>query len=352
MERLAEFFDEELTPMVRRMAYRPQRVTAATADNQAIRAMVWQALVGPDTMPADGTRLPQQELIAVAEQLGAVLCQGPLLDTLVAAELLRASARSALLPRGASVALAVREDGAANPAEPANMVVDRNEEVVDAHRSFVGFAADVDHLLLVGRTPAGVRLALTPRDHPTVSLHRHEDLGRGELYRVRFSGTPVTAWLSDGKHWTDLLATARIRQAGYLVGMSQAALDLAVTYAKSRRQFGQPIGRFQWVAFRLSALTATIEAARTLARDAARDADRGVDPRFVAAQCLATAAKVAREVTTYALQVHGASGLREDNDAQLYFRRAAIEALWWGSPTQLRAEATPLLRARLTDADS
>jgi alkylation response protein AidB-like acyl-CoA dehydrogenase len=350
MERLAEFFDEELTPMVRRMAYRPRHVTAATAENQAARAVMWQGLVG--MIRADTTRLQRQELTAVAEQLGTTLYQGPLLDTLVAAELLRAADRSDLLVRGAGLALAIRQDGAANPTRPADMLVGTGENTIEARRSFVGFAAEVDHLLVVGRTPAGVRLALTPRDHPTVSLHRQEELGRGELYRVQFSGTPVTDWLGDGEHWAELLATARICQAGYLVGMSQAALDLAVKYARSRRQFGQPIGRFQWVAFRLGMLTAKTAAARTLTRHAARDTDRGADPQFVAAQCLATAAEVAREVTTDALQVHGASGLREESDAQLYYRRAAIEALWWGSPTQLRTEAAPLFRARLTDVNS
>jgi len=343
---LAEFFDADLVPVVRRMAYRPGHRSGDSEQDRAVRAMVWQGLVRlgiPELPRSRGSG--QQTLVAVAEHLGRVLCQGPLLDTLTTADLLVRTGGSDLLPPGASVAVAARGDGAASLAEPAGMSIDTG--TVTAHRDFVAFAADVDHLLVVGGTPGGVRTALVPRDHPGVTIRRHEELGRGELYRVDLATVPVAGWLGDAEDWAAALATARIRQGGYLVGLAQGALDLAVEYARRRHQFGQPIGRFQWIAFRLSALAARIDAVRLLTRDAARQADQvdtGSDVRFAAAQCLAAACELARDTTTEALQVHGAIGMTSDNDAQLFYRRAAVEALWLGSPTELRAEALPLMR--------
>ncbi|WP_432841889.1 acyl-CoA dehydrogenase family protein [Dactylosporangium sp. CA-092794] len=335
MSAFAEFLDAELAPLVRRMADRPRPAGPHEDDDRAVRAMVWQGLAGI------GLPTGQAELAGLAELLGSVLYQGPLLDTVAATELLSRAGQVGLIGAGESVALAIRAHGSADPAAPAHVLA--GPGTITARRSFVGFAAEADHLVVVGD-----RTALVPRDHPTVTLRRYEETGRGELYDVRFAGTPVTAWIGDAGHWPPVLANARIRQAAYLVGLAQGALDGAVGYAKRRRQFGQPIGRFQALAFRLSELHIRIDAARLLTRAAARAADGGGDVRLAAAQSLATAAELARAVTTAAMQINGAAGMTSDSDAQLYYRRAAIEALWLGSPTQLRAEATPLLAERIS----
>lgn len=360
MQNLTDFFDAELAPVVRRMADRswssdrdPDAAADADtdADNADVRAMVWQGLVGIGALrlrlprEAGGTGASHQDLATVSEHLGKVLYQGPFLDTVTATELLRTADRPDILAAiadGASIALAVRADGAASPAVPGAMAVDG--DTVDAHRCFVGFAGEANQLLVVGTTGDGeVRAALVPPDHPTVTLRRQEDVTCGELYDVRLAATPVAMWWGDADSWAQVLATARIRQAGYLVGLAQGAFDLTLEYAKEREQFGQPIGRFQAVAFRLSALAVRIDGARLLTHAAAREADEGDDPRASAAQCLAAAADVARAVATEAMQIHGAIGLTTDHDAQLYYRRVAVDALLFGSPTQLRTEALPLL---------
>ncbi|MEV6931336.1 acyl-CoA dehydrogenase family protein [Dactylosporangium sp. NPDC051485] len=333
MNAFAEFLDAQLAPLVRRMADRPRRPDE-DAELRDVRAVVWQGLVGI------GLPAAQTDLVALAELLGSVVYQGPLLDTVTAGELLAHAGLPGLIGRHDAAALAIRAHGTADPADLAPVA--EADGRLTARRCFVGFAGEVEHLVVIGD-----RLALVPREHPTVTLRRYEETGRGELFDVRFAGTPVTAWIGGGEHWRAALATARIRQAAYLVGLGQGALDLAVAYATERRQFGQPIGRFQALAFRLAELRIRIDAARLLTRAAARDADRGHDVRLAAAQSLATAAELARAVTTAAMQIHGAAGMTSDSDAQLFYRRAAIESLWLGSPTQLRAAAAPLLAARI-----
>ena len=116
--------------------------------------------------------------------------------------------------------------------------------------------------------------------------------------------------------------------------------------AGQRRQFGQPIGRFQALAFDLAQVAARLEAARWLVRATAWEADEGADVRLSAVQALAMAADLARTATSTAVQVHGAYGTTEQADVQLYYRRAGIERVWLGAPKRLRAEAFGLLLAR------
>ncbi|MGP3983801.1 acyl-CoA dehydrogenase family protein [Streptomyces sp. KR80] len=356
-----ELLDEELAPLIRRMADRPRHgdATAEAPDNAPLRAMLWQALTDLGALRLGGDGHGLQSLAVVAERLGEVLYQGPLPDTVLAAEALLRSAPGGTRDRfrkeigaGAPVAAAVR-DGALRPDE-APLVTDEALETITAERRFVAYAAEADYLLIPGRTADGVRrTALVRRDHPTVRLRRHEELGRGELYAVRLSGTPVAYWLDLGSDpegaWRRLLASARIVQAACLVGLSQGALRLATAYAKERRQFGGPLGRRQAPAFRLARTAARIDAARMLTRAAAWEADSGVDPRLTAAQALAMAGDLAREASRDALQIHGARGMTEACDAQLFYRRAAVESVALGSPARLRAEVLPLLLAKHAD---
>jgi alkylation response protein AidB-like acyl-CoA dehydrogenase len=215
---------------------------------------------------------------------------------------------------------------------------------VIARRRFVSFAADADYLLIPGTRPSGPVFALVRRDDAAVSLRRHDDVTRGELYDVRIENAPaVAAVLAEA--WPRVLAHARIRHAAYLVGLCQGALDLAVARAGERRQFGQPIGRFQAPAFDLARIAAELEAARWFVYAAAWEADDGADARLSAAQALAMTADLARTATSAAMQIHGAHGATEQADIQLYYRRACVDRVWLGTPTELRREALPLLLA-------
>ncbi|WP_062434084.1 acyl-CoA dehydrogenase family protein [Herbidospora daliensis] len=283
---IAEFFEGDLAPLVRRMADRPRGEGGDTDDDRReTRAMVWEGLVGLGALDGD-------DATGLAELLGSVLYQGPLLDTLTA----RALFPDAGLGQ-APVALAAGE-----PTEA--------DGTVSARCDFVGFADEVEHFAVVG----GERSALVRAGHPSITTRRHEETGRGELHRVDFAGTPVTAW-AGRPDWEG----ARVRQAAYLVGLAQAALDHAVDYATTRRQFGRAIGANQALSFRLAEMSMRVDAARLLVHDPGTPAH--------AAATLGEVADLARTVTTATMQIHGAAGMRSDDDAQLYYRRAAAESV-------------------------
>jgi butyryl-CoA dehydrogenase len=352
--RFAQLFDdEELTSSIRRMGEQPR--AGSPTETEELRQLVWSALTDLGAtrllLPEryGGEAAGQQAAVVLAELLGGVLYQGPLLDTMTATEaLLTDGTNGKLLERigeGAPVVLAVRESGSDTPTAPGPIELAGGQ--ASARRRFVNYAADAEYLCLIGAEQGQPSCAVTARDHPTVSMRRQQDTGRGEWYDVTLDRAPVLAAPAGfGPAWPRVLAAARLRQAAYLVGMCQAALALAVRRATTRRQFGQPIGRFQAPAFALAAAATRIEGACWLVRATAWEADQGADIRLRAAQALAMAADLSRTTASTSIQLHGASGMTEQADSQLFYRRAAIERSWLGSPRALRAEVLPQLLAQ------
>jgi len=399
-DRYAELISDELVPGIRRLGEAPRHGGDAREAAEA-REAVWRALVDLGAtrvlLPErhGGERLGQQGAVILAELLGSALYQGPLLDTMTAAELLLRVGGDpdgklvGRIAEGAAVALAPRQDAADGHARPGPITLARADHaadggatkggpghaVVTARRRFVASAADAQYLLVLGTAAAdaaqgrlpspspsaspavpaappsisGLISAVVPCDDATVSLRRQEDVARGEVYDVRLDRTPAIAVHDDTSGirgaWPQVLAQARIRHAAYLVGLCQGALDLAVRRACERRQFGRPIGRFQAPAFALAEIATRVEAARWFVYAAAWEADAGSDARLSAAQALAMAADLARAATSAAMQVHGAHGSTEEAEVQLFYRRACVDRVWFGSAAELRAEALPLLLA-------
>jgi butyryl-CoA dehydrogenase len=352
--RFAQLFDDEdLTSSIRRMGEQPR--TGSPAEIEELRQLVWSGLTDLGAtrllLPEryGGEAAGQQGAVMLAELLGGALYQGPLLDTMTATEaMLVDGANGKLLERigeGAPVVLAVRESGSDTPVVPGPIALVEGQ--VTARRRFVNYAADAEYLCLIGAEQGQPICVMTAREHPTVSMRRQQDTGRGEWYDVTLDRAPVLAAPAGfGPAWPQVLATAQLRQAAYLVGMCQAASALAVRRATTRRQFGQPIGRFQAPAFALAAAATRIEGACWLVRATAWEADQGADIRLRAAQALAMAADLSRTTVSSTIQVHGASGMTEQADSQLFYRRAAIERSWLGSPRALRAAVLPQLLAQ------
>ncbi len=120
--------------------------------------------------------------------------------------------------------------------------------------------------------------------------------------------------------------------AAQALGIAQGALDLALEYAKERRQFDRPIIDFQAVGFMLADMDIQISAARHLVYEAHAMADRD-DPELtrVAAIAKCFASDTAMEVTTNAVQVLGGYGYIKDFPAERYMRDAKITQLYEGT---------------------
>jgi alkylation response protein AidB-like acyl-CoA dehydrogenase len=108
------------------------------------------------------------------------------------------------------------------------------------------------------------------------------------------------------------------------LGLAQGAYELALKYAKERHQFGQAIGKFQAIAFKISDMATKIEAARRLLYHACWLVDTGQPFSKEAAMAKLYCSEVAREVADEAVQVHGGYGLMKDYDIERFYRDQRI----------------------------
>ncbi len=118
------------------------------------------------------------------------------------------------------------------------------------------------------------------------------------------------------------LAHARRIEAASCVGCAQQAIDAAVRYAGERRQFGQPIGKFQAISHLLVDLQVEVDAARSLVYRAAWTADRGGDAATESALAHLAASEALLNTTSQAMRVYGGYGLTMEFDIQRHFRDA------------------------------
>jgi alkylation response protein AidB-like acyl-CoA dehydrogenase len=120
------------------------------------------------------------------------------------------------------------------------------------------------------------------------------------------------------------LDAGRLGIAACATGLAQAALDEAVGYARTRRQFGRPIAEFEGLSFMLADMATAVEASRALYLSAARRKDAGQPARTGAAMAKLFASDTAMRVATDAVQVLGGYGYVEDFPAERYLREAKV----------------------------
>lgn len=116
------------------------------------------------------------------------------------------------------------------------------------------------------------------------------------------------------------LDPARLNIAMGAVGAAQAALDLSVQYAKTRKQFGRLIGSFQLIQKHIVDMTVRVEAARALGYRAAAALQSGAAARMECSIAKLYATEVAHEVASMALQVHGGLGYAVEYPIERIFR--------------------------------
>lgn len=127
------------------------------------------------------------------------------------------------------------------------------------------------------------------------------------------------------------LDSGRLGIAACAVGLAQAALDVAVDYARQRQQFGSPIIDFQGVEFLLADMAAAVQSARATYLDGARRRDAGLPYGQQASIAKLTATDAAMQVTTDAVQVLGGAGYTRDFPAERYLREAKVLQIFEGT---------------------
>jgi butyryl-CoA dehydrogenase len=127
------------------------------------------------------------------------------------------------------------------------------------------------------------------------------------------------------------LDTGRIGIAAQALGIARAAFDEAVSYAKARQQFKQPISRFQTIQNYLADMAVQIDASQLLLYRAAARKDSGRPFSAEAAMAKLHCSTTARMVTNLAVQIHGGYGYSREYDVERYFRDAKVTEIYEGT---------------------
>lgn len=133
------------------------------------------------------------------------------------------------------------------------------------------------------------------------------------------------------RNFLHILDGGRIGVAAMAVGLAQGALDEAISYAKERRAFGQPISKFQAIQAKIADISAQIEAARLLTYRAALEKDRGESFTLTAAQAKLITGRLAVRATEEAVQIHGGYGYIEEYPVCRFYRDAKILTIGEGT---------------------
>ncbi len=129
----------------------------------------------------------------------------------------------------------------------------------------------------------------------------------------------------------DWLGATRLQVAATCLGRADRALDLAVRYAAERRQFGQSIGKFQGVSFKLADMAMELKAAELLTWEAGWKFDQGSVTEADMAMAKLKASEVLAMVADEAIQIHGGMGLMDDLPLERIWRDARVERIWEGT---------------------
>ncbi len=141
------------------------------------------------------------------------------------------------------------------------------------------------------------------------------------------------------------LYATRITVATMSVGRARRVFDLMHHYAAERKQFGQPIGKFQGVAFQLADSITEIDAADHLTLASAWRLDHGLPANREIASAKLYATEMLSRVTDRAIQIYGGMGLMDDLPLERFWRDARVERIWDGtSEIQRHIIARDLLR--------
>jgi butyryl-CoA dehydrogenase len=185
-------------------------------------------------------------------------------------------------------------------------------------RGISAFLLDPEHVRV---TREAEKLGLNSSSTVDLALENaHVDEGR--LLHERGRGFEVAMATLD---------SGRIGIAAQAVGIAQAAYDVALAYAKERRQFGRAIAEHQAIQWKLADMATEIDAARLLTYRAAVLRDRGEPHSEAGAKAKLFASTVARRQTAEAIQVLGGYGYVKDFPVERYYRDAKVTEIYEGT---------------------
>ena len=248
-------------------------------------------------------------------------------------------------------ALAMTEPGAGSDVRgmKCSALRDGGDWVVNGTKHFISGADHADFVIVFiatgeDQTPKGIKKRITAflvdRGTPGFVIRDgyHSVSHRGyknmilEFDECRLPHAQVLGEVDGGfAVMNEWLYATRITVAAMSVGRARRCFDLALHHAAEREQFGQQIGKFQGVSFKLADMITEIDAADWLTLASAWRLDEGLEANREIASAKVYASEMLARVTDEAIQIHGGMGLMNDLPLERFWRDARVERIWDGT---------------------
>jgi alkylation response protein AidB-like acyl-CoA dehydrogenase len=284
-----------------------------------------------------GVGLGKVELMLLMEESGRALLPGPFFSTVVLAGSVLDAVASPIqkmqflapICRGsARGTVAILEANAS--WNPRDIQMSATGGKLTGEKLFVSDAAIADFLLVVASN--GVFAVHAKAHGLKISPMQGMDLTR-KLYAVEFRDTPAEK-IASGKDLSRAFDIATAALAAELVGGMQRTLDITVEYAKTRKQFGKPIGMFQAVQHQCADMYLETESSRSAVYYAGWALEEDApDAATAVSVAKMYASDAARTVGNRGIQIHGGMGFTWENDIHLHYRRAKASETALGDAT-------------------
>ena len=336
---------------------KPERVRQLMESESAYDADLWREIADQGwtglTISEEfgGLGLGLIELAVVAEEMGRACLPGPFLSTFFASSLIeRASSQAqksryleAIATGELKATVALLESDAAWNTDAIAVKAERSngDYVISGKKLFVPDARIADvvicvarngdgHLLLpVERRTEGVEVKATPSMDATRKL--------SEVVFTDVSVPDVDVFGADGDAsgaLAEAVDAATVALCAEMVGGMQWILDTTVEYAKTRQQFGRPIGSFQAIQHQCADMLLMTESARSATYYAAWSVSEGSEMAGTAVSVAkAYCSDAFREVANRGVQIHGGIGFTWEHDLHLYYKRSKAAEVMFGDAT-------------------
>ncbi|MFC1669489.1 acyl-CoA dehydrogenase family protein, partial [Spirochaetota bacterium] len=218
-------------------------------------------------------------------------------------------------------------------------------------KMFVQYANSVDYFVVSARTSGdnlseeGISLFLVDAKSSGITMDAIQVVARDKQYEVIFKDVKVDGNALIGEVdkgfeiLTKVIKIGAVAKSGEMVGGGQFVIDLTVNYSIDREQFGKPIGKFQAIQHHCANMLMDLSGSRYMAYKAAWFIDEKNTNELFIASAKGFASDAYRRICKNGHQVGGGSAFMEEQEMQLYSRRAKAGEVMYGDATYHRKMA-------------
>jgi alkylation response protein AidB-like acyl-CoA dehydrogenase len=310
----------------------------------------WMGLIIPEEYGGMGYTF--QDLVVLLEEIGRNILPGPLIATITSTfAILEAGTeeqKKELLPKIAQgeliLTMALLEgDGVFDASGIGVKATPKGDDfVINGTKLFVEMAHVANHIICVTRTKdgtspeKGITLFIVDSKTPGISCEVMPTIAADKLCEVRFNNVSVPKKNILGKideGWPIveiMLRKGAIAKCAESLGAIDTCVEMTVAYSKERVQYERPIGAFQALQHKMADMWTAMETSRYLVYEAAWMESEGLPCAKETSMAKAYVNEVYKDLSKWAVRLHGGIATSDDHDIPLYYRRSKAADIAFG----------------------